>query len=573
MKKHILSFFAACLLPLCAAAQATATIDGIKYYLLDGDATVMVQDETLSGDIVIPGTVSYEGDTYDVTAITSGAFKGLGITSIVLPDGITELPDECFRACGKLSSVTLPSNLRSMGEYCFSGNAIESISLPKTLTSLGEYCFGGCKLTSIHLPDGITSLPGDCFHGCSSLVEITMSDGVTSFGERCFTDCSFKSFDFPDALETIGVYAFWQCTSLESIELPKNLKVLEPRAFYGCRNLKEITFPNSLTSIGSECFHSCQSLKSAILPNALTFLGNDAFDMCYTLTDVTLPDGLTNLNNGTFRSCQSLKNITIPASVTYIGSSAFYQCTSLESINIPASVTNIGIGAFEYCTSLFSVIANWESLDEINVESSVFNNIFTEARLYVPNGTSNIYQTTEPWSSFKYIIEHDGGQTEAEVCATPTIAYEDGTLVFNSTTEGAEYHYTITDSDIKSDAYSTDGRIELTATYEISVYASAEGYKNSEMAKATLCFIDADLTTGIEGAAAERRAVVLTQGSGTVTISGLEAGEQVSLYSTSGTMLSTAKADTTGKAVLNTGGATGVALLKAGASTVKFAVK
>lgn len=75
MKKFILLFMVACLSANMTSAQETATIDGIKYYLENGEATIMVQETSLSGDIVIPSTVSYNGADYKVTNITSSAFK------------------------------------------------------------------------------------------------------------------------------------------------------------------------------------------------------------------------------------------------------------------------------------------------------------------------------------------------------------------------------------------------------------------------------------------------------------------------------------------------------------------
>lgn len=64
--------------PLCALAQETATIDGIRYYLAGGEATVMAQTEQLKGDIIIPETVNYEGAVFTVTSLSHSAFKDQG---------------------------------------------------------------------------------------------------------------------------------------------------------------------------------------------------------------------------------------------------------------------------------------------------------------------------------------------------------------------------------------------------------------------------------------------------------------------------------------------------------------
>lgn len=78
-------------------------------------------------------------------------------------------------------------------------------------------------------------------------------------------------------------------------------------------------------------------------------------------------------------------------------------------------------------------------------------------------------------------------------CATPTISYESGKLKFTSETAGAEYHYTINDEDVAYDAYSKNGEVSLTAAYKISAYATADGYKASDKAEATLYWVSANL--------------------------------------------------------------------------------
>ena len=209
----------------------------------------------------------------------------------------------------------------------------------------------------------------------------------------------------------------------------------------------------------------------------------------------------------------------------------------------------------------------------MSVSGDAFSFISSDARLYVPVGTLYLYKATEPWSDFEYIEEGDGS-VELEKCATPVINYADGKLVFTCETEGAEYYYTITDEDIKKDAHSQDGTVELTAAYNISVYATADGYISSDEAKAVLYFIKAGSGTGVGVSEifAEERGVVLSTDGQTVTASGLADGEAVSLYTTDGMLLSTAKASADGIATLDTKGERGVLIVKVGNDGLKIAV-
>ena len=80
-----------------------------------------------------------------------------------------------------------------------------------------------------------------------------------------------------------------------------------------------------------------------------------------------------------------------------------------------------------------------------------------------------------------------GGAPTSQQCEKPIISYQQGKLTFVCATEGATCQYSITDTDIKA---GSGNEVQLTATYNISVYAMKSGYDNSDVATATLCWID-----------------------------------------------------------------------------------
>lgn len=212
-------------------------------------------------------------------------------------------------------------------------------------------------------------------------------------------------------------------------------------------------------------------------------------------------------------------------------------------------------------------------MDNVTADDHAFDGIFSEATLRVLKGTADIYRAKSPWNTFKYIVEMDEEAEDAEQCATPTVTFESKKLTFSSATDGAEYHYTIADNDVKTEAYSKDGVVELDAMYEISVYASASGYKNSDMAYATIYFIDQPETqTGLTFTPEQRGAMVTNDGQ-TVTVSGLEDGERVELYAVDGTLLDTGAAVAAGTVSLDAGQATGVVIVKAGQNSMKVSLR
>lgn len=127
-------------------------------------------------------------------------------------------------------------------------------------------------------------------------------------------------------------------------------------------------------------------------------------------------------------------------------------------------------------------------------------------------------------SNYKYIYAWNPDETGEDnkpvtQCSTPSISYETGKLMFACETTGAKYHYTITDTDIKSNALSENGEVSLSAAYHISVYATADGYKASDKAEATLYWVNANLDNGTNINMVRTRGVVASAHDGIVTLS------------------------------------------------------
>lgn len=332
-----------------------------------------------------------------------------------------------------------------------------------------------------------------------------------------------------------------------SVIIPSTVTEIGYRAFAGS-SLTSITIPNSVTTIAYEAFTTCRSLTSVNIGNSITMIGSDAFRECSGLTSVNISD-LEAWCKITFADPYSnplyyaktlylngdeIKDLEIPHSVTSIGNYAFVSCKNFTSVTLPDDMTNIGYHAFNGCKGLTSVISKMDNPCEID-PFCFSDDIFYNVTLYVPKGTIEKYKSTDYWSKFLF-IEEDATGDDTNKCATPTISYADKKLTFNCETEGVEYQYTITDSDIKTDFAN---EVNLTATYEISVYATKSGYENSDIATATLVWTEAIFTTDnptptSAKAIPQSVPLLIRNNGGYITVRGDADGQTVGVYSIDG---------------------------------------
>ena len=394
---------------------------------------------------------------------------------------------------------------------------------------------------------------------------------VTSLGASCFRDCSgLTSITIPSSVTSLGDYCFYGCSGLTSITIPSSVTSLSESCFEGCRGLTSITIPSSVTSLGASCFSFCSGLTSITIPSSVTSLGNYCFWGCSGLTSITIPSSVTSLDDYCFCGCSGLTSITIPSSVTSLGDQCFKDCSGLTSITIPSSVTSLGWYCFQDCQKLETVYFEGKycrsNYANLKIPTTCIIKVPTEYLQGYKDSFGSGYQYIYAWNP-----DGSGDDTKPVTqCATPSVSYESGELKFASETAGAEYHYTITDADMASDAYSKEGKVTLSAAYKISVYATADGYKASDKAEATLYWINANLDTGTNINMVKTRGVVASAHDGIITLSGLDNGEVVKFYATDGKYL--------GSSVAANGAASyavneSLVIAKVGKDSIKIAMK
>jgi len=259
--------------------------------------------------------------------------------------------------------------------------------------------------------------------------------------------------------------------------------------------------------------------------------------------------------------------------VTSIGWCAFQNCTSLTSVTIGSGIQYIGSRAFANCPDLTHVYCH--AVNVPSTSSAAFDGSNPQyATLHVPDESLDAYRNKSPWSQFGTIVGLSGGGSgSTEKCAKPAIGYSNNRLTFSCETAGATCQYSITDDDVKAGSGS---ELQLTVTYHISAYATKSGMQNSDVATATLCWIDkeADFSTDISPAAELKATPVLIQSEGgQLTIQGAADGTPISVFTTAG-MQAGSTISRAGLATLSTNLQAGsIAIIKIGNRSVKVVMK
>lgn len=354
-----------------------------------------------SGRVVIPSTVKgHDGLTYKVTQLSAGAFFGCAeVTSVALPSTVTEIGQAAFYGCAALSSFTIPSSVTTIGDDAFSGcSGLSSIAIPATVASLGNGAFYDCnKLTSVTVNWSMPiAIDKDCF---TNAANATLNVPKGSYENYAVADNwkNFKTLKEPahSIDETFVAYVM-----ANGVKTSARYKVTNTTSKY-------VSIGN-----GEESAISDFTSGTVVVPASVTGYDGQTYQVkqvspaaffgCSEVSSIELPSGITSIGQAAFYMCSALLSFTIPTTVTSIGKDAFSYCENLQEIWIPKNVTTIGSNAFTECGNLTSVTVEWTN--PISVNSDCFSNA-SNATLYVPCETKELYGSADGWEMFKEIVE------------------------------------------------------------------------------------------------------------------------------------------------------------------------
>ncbi len=332
-------------------------------------------------------------------------YECTSLTQVYMPANIASIGNYAFYHCIGLKAIDLSDNITSIGDYAFCGcSGFTSVDIPDSMTGISSYVFYGCTdLETVDIPVSIRSVGEHAFYGCEklkgiynrSLLKITA--GSTSYGYIAYYADEVKwlitdsgtggesiSWEFNGETDTLTFTGFGNMTDYTYYDA-----YYANIPWYKYRNqIKHIVLPEGITSIGNRAFYNLTSLVSVDIPQSVTIIGNNAFYNCIGLTSIEISENVVKIDYDAFKRCSGLelltvhgdnqyyfskdncliniankelvhgcKNCIIPddGSVISIGNKAFSGCIGLTSITIPDSIVSIGSYVFEDCLNLLSV--------------------------------------------------------------------------------------------------------------------------------------------------------------------------------------------------------------------------
>ena len=412
--KKMLFLLAFVVVSLTTWAQRYDFQEGQFYYSINRDrpSEVSVAKDysysSISGEIIIPSTVTHGEYTYTVTGIN----------------------DNVFYNCSEITSVSIPSSMITIGWDVFIGTAFyndpsnwvdNALYVDNCLIAVKPEVAG----ETYEIAEGTRVIGEGAFYKCSSLTSVTIPSSVISIGYAAFADCtSLSSVNIPSSVKYVGFDVFdgtalyndasnWvdnvlyvdNCLIEAKLDISgtyniaEGTKVIAEYALSSCRSLTSITIPSSVIGIGSYAFPSSvvltdiqvESGNTAYLSeNGILYNADQTVLLCYPGGKkdgtLTIPANLRSFGDGAFNYDSYLNTIEWNAvnfpdysknifphwpyvSTLVIGEGVehipAYLCnefsSTLRSLTIPSTVTSVGQDAFAGCGNL-TVYKNYSQL-------------------------------------------------------------------------------------------------------------------------------------------------------------------------------------------------------------------
>lgn len=401
---------------------------------------------------------------------------------LVLPENVTCLGYNAFAQCKNLKYVEI-HGVPELGGY-----------VKHSYGSDYAYEFSGTPVETLILGTGVRNIAHQ-FMTTGQLQNLHM-EAVTNISASAFPYSGIRNLVIPDSCQTIGEYAFYCCTNLESLVLGNGLMNIGQNAFADCANLGSLVLGNGLMSIGKNAFAGCGSAPSAskmslIIPPSVQVIGSSAFAKMNNVTNLVVQgistayrsqfeyttnlvslsfgpgvreiedsfyhhyrnnhlnklsfesDDLLRIGKSAFSSCDSLEELVLPQKLEELGDSAFYGAKRLKDIHVtdssltlPKSIVKCGKSVFDGCESITNCVVMEEGFSALGDE--MFSQCKSIPSVVLPNSLKTIGERAfEKCTSLKNIripfgVEVIGDDAFYSCSSMDEIVLEDGLTVLGN---------------------------------------------------------------------------------------------------------------------------------------------
>lgn len=384
------------------------------------------------------------------------------LTSITIPDQITEIGDYAFYGNPTLKTVNFHSGITRIGAGAFYETLLTQVRITNPDCEIGNSCFSNSQVSSISLPQGMKKLGRHVFFYCVNLTSLTLPEGMEEIGLMCFSSCNLTSVNLPSTMVKLDSCSL-QDNPFSSINL-KNVKYVGRQAFSMCTNLTTVTSNGKLEEIDGAAFTRCP-ITTAYLPEGLLTINMNAYFRCTNLNSFTVPTTVTTITGNPCVGATSLRAfnvaagneyfttyegclyatagatvkptraegdapagltalvgvptgwqqnvLRVPEGVTVIANQAAREATSITEVELPKTLVEVRASAFSSITGITKVTCL--ATTPPSCGSDFTDAVYQNATLYVPMRSLELYRNALVWCNFQHIEGIDTGDDEGPI--------------------------------------------------------------------------------------------------------------------------------------------------------------
>lgn len=239
------------------------------------------------------------------------------LKKIEFPDSLERIGNESFRSCESLEEISIPEGVDIIGESAFMYSGLKKVSLPESVVDIGDYAFMECiHLSEINIPKRVENIGHWCFSNTDYLLDMESGEyGCKYVGDILlgYTGKGVRRIKIRDGTRMIAAGAFEDREFIEGVYIPKSVEIICEYAFYNCSRLKEVYFGegSNLSELKSCTFGQCTYLEEIEMPENLKKIQDHVFINCAFKT-ITVSENVEYVDPYAISECYMLEEIRVP---------------------------------------------------------------------------------------------------------------------------------------------------------------------------------------------------------------------------------------------------------------------